>query len=97
MKFAVRMYDAPDAAALRAEHLAEHLDYVGRIMANIMVAGPLAADGEAAPGSLAVIDVPDRAALEKLIADDPYYRHGVWSAFDAQPYDPVVGAWVVGT
>ncbi len=94
MKYLVRMYDSPNAAALRREHLAEHLEYVAKIMPSILVAGALSPEGEVKAGSLAVIEVPDRSALEQLIIEDPYYRHGIWLRYEAQPYDPIVGAWL---
>ena len=35
----------------------------------VVLAGPLADES----GSLVVLDVPDRAAVDAIIADDPYY------------------------
>ena len=94
MIFAVRMYDSAEAPRLRQEHLAEHLAYVETIMAHIRVAGALTGAGDSAPGSLAVLEMPDQAALEQLMTSDPYWKNGVWERYEILPYNPVVGDWL---
>src|SRR3954468_21734797 len=60
---------------------AAHLDYVAGKQALIVYAGPLLDDGKMV-GSLFVFEVPDRAALDAYLADDPYFRDGVFSSVD---------------
>lgn len=42
-------------------------------------------------GSIVLCEVPDRAALDALIADEIYYRQGVWKDIDILPFRRV--AW----
>lgn len=92
MIFAVRMYDAPNAPALRERHREAHFAYVAEIMSHLLVAGPVHGDG--GPGSLAVLRVESRGELDQLMQADPYFREGVWERFEAWHYEPMVGDWV---
>lgn len=94
MIFAVRMYDSPDAPSLRKQFLSEHLAYVDSILSNILVAGALTSEGDAPAGSLGVMDMPDRTALEAAMQADPYWRNGVWERYEILSFNPVVGDWV---
>ncbi|MCX5580057.1 YciI family protein [Kaistia terrae] len=42
-------------------------------------------------GSIVLCDVPDRAALDALIASEIYYQQGVWKDLDILPFRRV--AW----
>ena len=80
MIFVVLGRDVPGGAP-RRRCRAAHLDYVAGKQALIVYAGPLLDDGRMV-GSLFVFDVPDRAALDAYLADDPYFRDGVFDSVD---------------
>jgi hypothetical protein len=57
---------------LRTAARAAHLTYVSHQQPLIVYAGPLLEAGRMI-GSLFVFDVPDRAALDRYLAGDPYF------------------------
>jgi len=64
-----------DKGDLRRARRASHLSYVAERQSLIVYAGPLIEEGRMI-GSLFVFDVPDRAALDAYLADDPYFADG---------------------
>ena len=78
MHFSILIYDEPNSAALRDAHRTAHLDYLKAFDERTVFAGPFTTDDETADlGSLRLIDLPDRAAAEKHIANEPYVIGGV--------------------
>ena len=78
MLFSILIYDKPNSAALRDVHRKAHLDYLEAFDAQTLFAGPFTTDDESEDlGSLRLIDLPDRAAAEQHIADEPYVIHGI--------------------
>lgn len=78
MLFSILIYDEPNSAALRDRHRTAHLAYLEAFDDHTLFAGPFTTDDESADlGSLRLIDLPDRAAAEKHIADEPYVIGGV--------------------
>jgi uncharacterized protein YciI len=80
MNFVVLGRDVPGGAP-RRRHRAAHLGYIADKQQLIVYAGPLLEDGRMI-GSLFVFDVADRAALDAYLADDPYFRDGVFESVD---------------
>ena len=80
MIFVVLGRDVPGGAP-RRRCRAAHLDYVAGKQALIVYAGPLLDEGRMT-GSLFVFDVADRAALDAYLADDPYFRDGVFDSVE---------------
>jgi uncharacterized protein YciI len=80
MNFIVLGRDVPGGAP-RRRHRAAHLDYIAGRQELIVYAGPLLEDG-AMIGSLFVFDLADRAALDAYLADDPYFREGVFETVE---------------
>lgn len=78
MHFVLIGKDAPGGEKRRC-HRAAHLDYVSGKQDLIVFAGPLIEEGRMV-GSLFVFDVPDRAALEAYLADDPYFRERIFDS-----------------
>lgn len=78
MLFSILIHDEPDSAALRDEHRTAHLDYLKGFDDQTRFAGPFTSDDEGADlGSFRLIDLPNRAAAEQHIADEPYVIGGV--------------------
>ncbi|PWC86603.1 hypothetical protein TSH100_12630 [Azospirillum sp. TSH100] len=71
------------------EHLDGHKDWLVRHIKSgtIIVAGPLL-NGD---GGFILAHAEDRAAIETMIADDPFDRHRV-AAFDIQTCNPAIRA-----
>jgi uncharacterized protein YciI len=67
------------AAAIRAAVRDEHLAYLHAQEKILMVAGALMADDAVARlGSLFLVNLPDRAAAEKLMAGEPFNKAGLF-------------------
>jgi hypothetical protein len=88
--------DAPDAPALRKEHLAAHLQYAESILDRIAVGGPLRAGNGPDFGSLIIVTADSEAEARSILEADPYYRAGVWECSEIRPFRPVIGGWVGG-
>ncbi len=75
--------DRPGMLQRRLEFYAEHRafldtrDEAGPVY--VVMSGPLQADdGRTMTGSLLLLEAPDREAVERLVADDPFTREGIW-------------------
>ena len=91
MLFAIYATDKPDALETRMAARQAHLDYVkGGFKDNILTAGPrLSDDGEKMIGSLFVIDLPDRAAVDNFCKNDPYAIAGVFEHVEVTGFKAV--------
>ncbi len=78
MEFAIKIYDRSEAGALRDAHRKAHLDYLKRFEGVTRFAGPfLTDDGEGELGSFRILNLADRAAAERHVADEPFIIEGV--------------------
>lgn len=78
MLFAVRFHDKPDHLALRATLLDAHIAWLQRHQNQVLAAGSLRPDPDAAPvGGLWIVQATDKAEIETLLQSDPFWRHGL--------------------
>lgn len=78
MKFAVFFEDDPDAdPAIRKTLGAAHLDFLAANGDVIRSAGPCTDEHGAPAGGLWIVDCRDVAAVEALIARDPFWPTGL--------------------
>ncbi|MFT7774277.1 YciI family protein [Roseateles sp.] len=81
--FAVCFHDKPDTGELRRLLLQAHLEWVAAHEGLLRAAGSLRESPEATPvGGLWVVRAPDRAAVEALIATDPFTTGGLRERWD---------------
>lgn len=80
MNFVVIGRDKGDGA-LRRRHRPDHLVFVEGWQGKIVYAGPLIDAGKMV-GSLFVFDLPDRAALDAYLAEDPYFRESIFESVE---------------
>jgi uncharacterized protein YciI len=86
----VTLTDRPDALKLRLATRPSHLAYLGALGAAIKLGGPfLAPDGESPIGTILLIEAPDRAALDAIVAGDPYVKAGLFSAIEVRHFRQV--------
>lgn len=80
-RFIALFRDAVDPSAVEPEISAGHFSYLEQHRDRIVLAGGLRPDvGQPFCGALWIIEAADRAAAERLVEDDPYRRHRVWSS-----------------
>ncbi len=69
------------AGELRREERPAHLEFVAGRQHLITYAGPLIEGGRMI-GSLFIFDVPDRAALDAYLAEDPYFTRPIFATIE---------------
>ena len=76
-----RLAEGPEAEEKRATLRPAHMKTVRAMAADgRMVLGGALMDGEkSGPASFAILDLPDRAALDAWLAGHPYRTNGVWA------------------
>jgi uncharacterized protein YciI len=94
--FAIITHDAPDAAPIRTARLKEHLAHVEAHLDRLAVAGPLRDEAGAFTGSLLIVKAASEAEARAILADDPYFKAGVWSRVEVSAFGAVAGDWVGG-
>jgi uncharacterized protein YciI len=66
--------------AIRREIRALHLQYVVDHPDIFHYGGPLQDEAGATVGSIMILNLPDRAALDKFLAEEPYSRSKLYEA-----------------
>jgi uncharacterized protein YciI len=90
MYFVAHCLDRPNAQALRAETRPRHLAYLETLGQQIVIGGPyLSADGTPI-GSMLLLEVPDHASAEAILANDPYAQAGLFQLVEIRAW-----RWVV--
>ncbi len=79
-RFVALFLDDVDPARVEASISAAHFAYLQGNQDRILLAGGLRPDiGVPFCGALWIISAADRAEAERLVEDDPYRRHAIWS------------------
>ena len=90
MHFVVYCLDKSGHGQIRANNRDAHLAYLKEHNASIVFAGPMLDDaGTGMIGSLLVMDFPDRAAVDKFVAGDPYGHAGLFASVHVSPWRKV--------
>ena len=80
MLWLITCEDKPDTAAVRAEHLTTHREYLSSRKDIIVLAGAkLSDDGEDMIGSCFVLNVKSRAEAKSFSDGDPFTKAGVFA------------------
>jgi uncharacterized protein YciI len=80
MQFMAYCLDKPGALEIRMANRPKHVEYLTSYNDKLLFAGPLLDDKEAMIGSLLVLDVADRAAMDTFLKNDPYAKAGLFQA-----------------
>jgi uncharacterized protein len=91
MLFVIHGHDRPgDGAALRRRIRANHLRFVLAHPGVLRYGGPLLSESGETIGSLMLVDLPDRKALDRFLAEEPYCRNGLFAPLHVHPSRQVV-------
>jgi uncharacterized protein YciI len=93
--FVIHALDGADGAEKRKLHNPlhqAHLDQAAAQGVTIVMSGPLqSADQTTLIGSHFVLEVADRATLDRFHQKDPFYQAGVWSNVSIAPFKKTRG------
>jgi uncharacterized protein len=81
MEFFCYHRDRPGSAALRDEMREAHWSYMDQYAKELIARGPTLTgdgDGDAATGSVHIVDLPDPAAAREFAFDEPNFQAGVY-------------------
>lgn len=83
MLFAIRFSDKPDLAELRKSLLAQHIAWLDRHKAIILVGGSLREHPDQTPiGGLWIAEAQSKSELLQLIETDPFWHAGLRSSVE---------------
>lgn len=92
MLFLVHTYDREGGLDIRLANREAHVGWLKAAGARIKAAGPWMNDEDAMAGSLLIVEMDDRAALDTWLATDPYALANLFSRVEAAPYKWVINA-----
>lgn len=89
MLFALICKDRPGQLETRLATRPAHLDYIAGLneAGRIRLAGPFLDDDGKPCGSLLIVEAADRAAAQKLAADDPYAKAGLFASVEINAWN----------
>jgi len=91
MHYVLYCLDKSGHSQIRADNRNAHLDYLKTFGNAVFAAGPLLDDaGTGMIGSLLVMDLPDRAAVDRFVAGDPYGKAGLFASVRVSPWRKVI-------
>lgn len=90
-------HDGPEATAMRARHLEEHLLFIESNIDKVRVAGPIANSlDEEFTGSIFLIAANNEDQAREILVSDPYIRCGMYREINIYPFIPAAGHWIGG-
>jgi uncharacterized protein YciI len=89
--FAVLATYVTDAVNRRAPHRAAHLEYARALVDRgvLLMAGAFA---DPVDGALLIYRATSREEVERIVADDPYVKAGLWPSVTIREWTVVIGA-----
>ncbi|GAB2812134.1 YciI-like protein [Actinocorallia aurea] len=94
MLILVYCLDKPGSQALRVATRPEHLRYMIAARDRLPFGGPLHDDAGVVIGSVFALEVENPADAEEFLADEPYYRAGLFGSVVTHPMVAMVPeAW----
>jgi uncharacterized protein YciI len=80
MQFMAYCLDKSGALEVRMAARPKHVEYLASYSDKILFAGPLLDDKEGMIGSLLVLELADRAAMDTFLKGDPYAQAGLFQS-----------------
>lgn len=90
MQFLVRAYDGPGMLGRRLAVRPRHLEGMDAMREHVVCAGGLLDEHGEMVGSMLVLDLPDRAALDAYLEREPYLAEGVWERLEVEVMNVVI-------
>ena len=90
MQFIIKAYDGEGMLAKRMEVRPRHLEGMKELGKQVICAGGLLDEAGRMKGSALVMEFPDRAALDRYLAAEPYVTEGVWQRIEVEVMNVVL-------
>ncbi|MBL6958231.1 MAG: hypothetical protein ISR52_04570 [Rhodospirillales bacterium] len=91
MHYYIKLYDEPDSGAIRDATREPHLKYLDDMRQVSLFVGPiLTEDLQSELGSMRLIDLPDRAAAQANVDEEPYHIAGLQKRYEIYRWSPSV-------
>ena len=95
--FLVTCKDAEGSSSIREKYRAGHLANAEKNWAHFLAAGPIKAPGtEDAVGSMFIVFADTEDDVNALLAEDPYFEHGVYASVEILQLINVMGRFLGG-
>ena len=90
MQFIIRALDGADKLEKRMAVRPRHLDNMAKVKGRVICAGGLLDAEGRMRGSVLIVDLADRAALDEYLRTEPYIVEKVWETVEAEPMNVVI-------
>jgi uncharacterized protein len=92
MLFIASCVDRPQSLETRLTNRPAHLAYLEGLGAKVRIGGAMLADDLKTPiGSVLIFETESKAEVERLLAEDPYARAGLFESVTVSPWRQAVG------
>lgn len=92
MLFMIHGIDKADGGEIREANRKKHRQHLALFKKNIVCAGPtLADDGTTKTGTVIMVEMDDKDALDSFVHRDPYVKAGLFETLTIQPMRRVQG------
>jgi len=86
--------DKAGAVQLRLDTRPAHLEHAQRWGDRIKLGGPMLDDAGQNPcGSVLIIEADSLEQAQSFVADDPYYKAGLFESVTVTPWRKTLGGW----
>lgn len=89
--FVLACFDKENALETRMATRSAHLAWAGAQGDVIKLGGPMLDDKGDMAGSLFILDLPDKAAVQAFNAADPYTQAGLWDRVELKAFKVSLG------
>ncbi len=90
MQFMVRACDGEGMLEKRMAVRSRHLEGMNRMSEHIICAGGLLDEEGKMKGSVLILDLEDRAALDEYLENEPYVKEHVWEKIEIERLNVVI-------
>ena len=90
MQFIVTAYDGENMLDKRMAVRPRHLEGMAKLGEHVVCAGGLLDEEGKMKGSVLILDLEDRAALDAYLKDEPYVAERVWEKIEIETVNVVL-------
>jgi uncharacterized protein YciI len=91
MLFCIVAVDRPGRLDRRKATRPAHLEFLASSADRVRAAGPFLAEDGTPTGSMLIVEAPDLAAAEAMVAADPYTKAGLFESIAVRGWNFVIG------